>query len=87
MFDWFFLQPWLLVWLIGLQFVIDSYLEEKVYIVASQVRQPGCYGVQCGLLDGSQLSRTHLFEHLVRGSYMWSLESEADKMFTQLILI
>jgi len=67
--------------------VINSYLDDKVYTVASQVRQLGCYGVHCGLLDGSQLSRKHLFEHLVRGSYMWSLESEADEMFTQLILI
>jgi len=35
MFDWFFLQPCLLVWLMGLQFVIERYLDEKVYTVTS----------------------------------------------------
>jgi len=63
----------------GVAIVIDSYLDEKVYTVDGQVRQLACYGVHCSLLDGSQLSRKHLFERLVRGSYTWPQESEADE--------
>ena len=63
----------------GVAICDDSYLDEKVYTVASQVRQLGYDGVHCGLLDSSQLFRKHLFEHLVRGSYTWPLESEADE--------
>ena len=139
MFDWFFLQPCLLVWLMGLQFVIDRYLDEKVYTVTSHAghtawilrwtifllwyppdeQRHRCVGVgvliiqchehtrvcnlkpcsvtvvagwyawvnlwrtcmctACCLLDDSQLSRTHLFEHLVRGSYTWPQESNMDE--------
>ena len=59
MFDWFFLQPCLLVWLIGLQFVIDigTWLRKFTQLQVMQVTQPGYYGGQYFSFDICQMSR------------------------------